>query len=198
MAFMSSTNRRFSPWVLIIVAVVIIVLFGVGGGLVNAFYSCLVNLGTTTSSCSIGAYQAGLAFLSLGSLASLSWFVLFIIFLVSRPPRQPVVQYNMNPAPSNFAPAQAIPPQYYAAQPLQNYGSPVQYPAPVAPSKEAFASVQPVQQTAPAPAPPYPVQELEAPVSTASQQHSERRCGRCEAIVQSPFCPRCGSGVATS
>lgn len=208
MALMSSANRRFSPWVLVIVAVAIIVLFAIGGGLVNAFYSCLVNLDTT--SCSLGAYQAGLAFLSLGSLASLSWFVLLIIFLVSRPPRPQVVQYNMNPAPSNYAPApnaqqtqaQAIPPQYYGGQPLQSYGTPVQYPAPVAPaapSKEVFVAVQPMQQTAPTPAPPYPVQELEAPVPPPSQQQqSERRCGRCEAIVNSAFCSRCGSGVATS
>jgi hypothetical protein len=206
MALMSSATRRFSPWVLVIVAVAIVVLFAVGGGLVNAFYSCLVNLDTTTSSCNLAAYQAGLAFLSLGSLASLGWFVLLIIFLVSRPPRPQVVHYNMNPAPGNYAPApnaqqaqaQAMPPQYYGGQPLQSYGAPMQYPAPVAPRKAAFVTAQSMQQTAPTPAPPYPVQELEAPVPPPSQQHSERRCGRCEAIVNSAFCSRCGSGVATS
>jgi hypothetical protein len=212
---MSSTNRRFSPWVLVVLAVVIAVFFAVGGGLVSVFYSCAVGLNTTAFSCNPATYRTGLALLSLGSLASLGWFILLVVFFVSRPPppRPHVGQYNMRPAPgTNFAatvphaqqqpqPPQAIlPPQYYGgAQPVQNYyGAPGQYPAApvVAPGKEAFVAVQPVQQTPPAP--PYPIQELEAPVPTLSQQHSERRCGRCEATMHSSFCSRCGSGVATS
>jgi hypothetical protein len=218
MALMSSANRRFSPWVLVMLAVAIVVCFAVGGGLVSVFYSCAVGVDATTFSCSLATYQAGLFFLSLGSLASLSWFVLLIVFFVSRPPPRPhVMQYNnMRPAPGNVAavvpnaqqlqqqqqsqPPHAMPPQYYGAQqPVQNYyGAPAQYPAaaPLAPGKEAFVVVQPVQQMPPAP--PYPIQELEAPVPTPAQQHSERRCGRCEAIMHSPFCQRCGSGVAAS
>jgi hypothetical protein len=212
---MSSANRRFSPWVLVMLGVVIVVCFAVGGGLVSVFYSCVVD--ATTFSCSLATYQAGLAFLSLGSLASFSWFVLLVIFFVSRPPPRPhVVQYNgIRPTQGDVAavvpnaqqlqqqqpqPPHAMPPQYYGAQqPVPNYyGASAQYPAaaPLAPGKEALVVVQPVQHMPPAP--PYPIQELEAPVPTLAQQHSERRCGRCEAIMHSPFCQRCGSGVAAS
>jgi hypothetical protein len=40
-------GRRFSPWVLVGVAVVAVVLFGVGGGLISAFDACLVDPYTT-------------------------------------------------------------------------------------------------------------------------------------------------------
>lgn len=203
-ALMSSHNRRFSPWVLAIIAVIIIALFALGGGLVNGFYSCLVNVGITTTSCSLGAYQAGLAFLSLGSLASFSWFILLIIFFVWRPPAPPV-QYGMHPAPghfgsgNNFAPIQQPQPQpqvYYGGQPPRpQYGAQGQYPAPVVPAKEgAYVTTQPLQQNPPVP--PYPIQELEALPAIQSPQYNDKRCGRCEAIVNSSVCTRCGSAVA--
>jgi hypothetical protein len=47
MAVMARNGRRFSPWVLVGVAVVAVVLFGVGGGLISAFDACLVDPNTT-------------------------------------------------------------------------------------------------------------------------------------------------------
>lgn len=47
MAFMAKNSRRFSPWVLVGVAVVAVVLFGVGGGLISAFDACIVDPYTT-------------------------------------------------------------------------------------------------------------------------------------------------------
>ena len=44
---MAKNGRRFSPWLLVGVAVVAIVLFGVGGGLISAFEGCIVNPYTT-------------------------------------------------------------------------------------------------------------------------------------------------------
>jgi hypothetical protein len=198
MALTARNNRRFSPWVLVIVAVITVVLFGAGGGLISVFDSCLLD--PYTSVCNYGYYNAGLAFISLGSLTSLALVALFILFLVSRRPTP--VQYNH--ATGNFAPVHAVPQpqaqpqqyystqpqQTYGAQPQQQFGAQVQYPAPVVPNKETYVTVQPVQQSAPAP--PYPVQELEAPL-----QSNDKRCGRCEAVVHSAFCQRCGSSVET-
>jgi hypothetical protein len=47
MALMAKNNRKFSPWVLVGVAVVSVVLFGVGGGLISAFEACIVDPYTT-------------------------------------------------------------------------------------------------------------------------------------------------------
>jgi hypothetical protein len=44
---MAKNSRRFSPWVLVGVAVVAVVLFGVGGGLISAFDACIVDPYTT-------------------------------------------------------------------------------------------------------------------------------------------------------
>jgi hypothetical protein len=196
---MARNGRRFSPWWLLGVAIAVVVLFGIGGGLINSFDSCLID--PYDNVCSYGNYNAGLAFISLGSLMSLAWVILFIIFLVSR---RPLVQYNpatglMQTGQQPQAQAQV----YYGAQGQQNngaqaqqtYGAQVQYPSPVVPTKEAYTTVQPLRQNAPAP--PYPVaaQELESPSVAPSQQ--DRICGQCEALVHSPFCPRCGSAVAT-
>jgi hypothetical protein len=47
---MTKNGRRFSPWVLVGVAIVAVVLFGVGGGLISAFDACIVNPYTTVCS----------------------------------------------------------------------------------------------------------------------------------------------------
>jgi hypothetical protein len=47
MAPMAKNGRRFSPWLLVGVAVVAVVLFGVGGGLISAFEGCIVDPYTT-------------------------------------------------------------------------------------------------------------------------------------------------------
>jgi hypothetical protein len=47
MALTVKNGRRFSPWLLVGVAVVAVVLFGVGGGLISAFDACIVNPYTT-------------------------------------------------------------------------------------------------------------------------------------------------------
>jgi hypothetical protein len=47
---MAKNGRRFSPWVLVGVAIVAVVLFGVGGGLISAFDACLVDPYTTVCS----------------------------------------------------------------------------------------------------------------------------------------------------
>jgi hypothetical protein len=167
MALMAANNRRFSPWVLVIVAVITVVLLGAGGGLISAFNSCVLDPYTTV--CNYGLYNAGLAFVSLGSLTSLAWVILAFLFLVTRRPTP--VQYHpttgnfgpVHPGPQPQAPAQqyysAQPQQTYGAQPQQQFGAQVQYPLPVVPNKETYVTVQPLQQNSPAP--PYPVQELE-------------------------------------
>jgi len=47
MVLMTKNNRRFSPWVLVGVAVVAVVLFGIGGGLVADFEACILDPYTT-------------------------------------------------------------------------------------------------------------------------------------------------------
>ena len=44
---MAKNGRMFSPWVLVGVAVVAVVLLGVGGGLIGAFEACIVDPYTT-------------------------------------------------------------------------------------------------------------------------------------------------------
>ena len=44
MALMAKNGRRFSPWWLLGIAVLAIVLYGIGGGLVNSFDSCIVDI----------------------------------------------------------------------------------------------------------------------------------------------------------
>ena len=78
---MATNVRRFSPWWLVGVGIVTIILFGVGRGMIYCYNF------DSTDACGFGSYIAGVGFLSVGSTTSLAWTALFVTYLKSRRPQ---------------------------------------------------------------------------------------------------------------
>lgn len=156
---MTKIGRRFSPWWIVGIAVLSVILLGAGGGLINEFDACILD----GYICYTAPYNAGIALISLGSLCSFAWVILLIVWLVSRRGRPQWTNNGSRDMPGNVA----------AQVPQQDYPLQTQHQDPIASAKEPYTSVTAVEQPAmqqqqPAMQQQIPVQQQPTPMKEPS------------------------------